>query len=304
MKKIEISNIKEYIDAAPMDMNIMFVGDTGIGKTSQIIKYAEEKGSMLKILVLSQLRPDEALGIPFRSEIEIDGVKHNILDTLTPKWVLDLAKEENPILFLDEFLTAKPDVMNAFLSFLTEREVNGINLKHVRIVAATNIGIYTNEPDLNILSRFCMFHAINTTFNEYVNDNRIVNDYQDETNENSVVFEERSLKPRAQFQLKSIEDKYLSDFYEGFTNKKMGIMFCAKSNALNACLNELYNIHPNDKKVLTLNKDNAGLFVQHVKRIYPRLKNVNKILSGFVNVEFEDVDGKPFDEWVNDKLSV
>lgn len=61
---------------------------------------------------------------------------------------------------------------------------------------------------------------------EYIRDEQkyiatIHNDYHDEEEFDSVIFEPRSLKPRCQEMLMMLKNKsLLNDFYEGYTNKK------------------------------------------------------------------------------------
>lgn len=228
MKQIEVNDITKYIDAAPKAMCTMFIGDTGCGKTQMITRYAEEHNLYLKTLILSQLEASETLGIPVQSKRVYDGVEYNTIETAVPSWVFDLAEhqEEGAMLYLDEFLCAEPAVMNAFLNFLTERKVGNIDLSNVKVVAATNIGNYTYEPDNNILSRFCMFYVVNTSYSKYLSkkygkNKSIHNDYCDEEERDGVIFEYRSLKPRCQEMLMMLKDRtLLSDFYEGYTNRQ------------------------------------------------------------------------------------
>ena len=237
MKILEINEIPEIIKAAEKStINIMILGDTGVGKTAMVEKFAKDNGFYIKTLILSQLEASESLGIPVQTEEIIDGRKMQVLSTAIPKWVLELKAQKKAILFLDEFLTAPPAVMNAFLNFLSQKTVEGIDLSHVKVIAATNISNYTFDPDYNILSRFAMFYVVNNTFNEYVNDPRIKNDYRDEAELSGILFEERSLKPRCQFQLKDIDDEYLHIFYEGFTNRELKPIF-SKTPEINAAIN-------------------------------------------------------------------
>lgn len=287
MKEIEINEIPKYIEAAPKEMPLMFIGDTGIGKTQVISEYAKKKGYYFKSLVLSQLRADEALGIPIRTKRVFQGREMDVLTTATPEWVFELAEQEKAMLFLDEFLCTKPDVMNSFLNFLTERKVNGIDLSHVLIVTATNIGKYTYEPDNNILSRFCMFYTVNRTYNEFINDKRIRNNYVDKTPKNHVVFDERSLKPRCHYWLSLIkDDELLPDFYEGFTNMSMEQFFSPNAD-INRFLNTLYRNQDSDSKYLIINEGNVGLFVQFIKKRFPRIRDCKNMCAKMKNVVWE-----------------
>lgn len=286
MKEIEINEVAKYLDEAPNEMPLLFIGDTGIGKTQVISEYAKNRGYYFKSLVLSQLRPDEALGIPVRKTKEFQGREIETLTTAVPEWVLELAEQEKAILFLDELLTAKPDVMNSFLNFITERNVNGIDLSHIKIVTATNIGKYTFEPDENVLSRFCKFYTVNKTYKKYINDDRIFNDYEDETDKDHIVFDERSLKPRCQYWLSLIRNEFLPDFYEGFTNRPMGKVF-SPNDKLNRFLNNIYREQGQESNFLHINENNVGLFIQFIKKQFPRLKNSRSMIEKMSNVKFD-----------------
>ena len=176
--------------------------------------------------------------------------------------------------------------MNAFLNFLTQKVVNGIDLSHVKIIAASNIGNYTFEPDTNILSRFCMFYIINSSFNSYITDKRITNTYKDECTRESVIFEPRSLKPRCQEQLSSITDKYLGMFYEGFTNIKYKYFH---SNAtVNAII--IPYLDCDEKGEYTMSANNLICFIVLLKKKFPRIKTWKKICSQFENLSEKTIE--------------
>lgn len=227
MRHIDVSEISKILDNQPTELSVMFIGDTGIGKTQVIKRYAEEHNIYLKTLILSQIEASEALGIPVQSKRIYNGREVNTIETAVPSWVFDLAEHPNAILYLDEFLCADPSVMNSFLNFITEKSVNGIDLTHVRIVASTNIGNYTYDPDNNILSRFSMIYVENKNYNAYLKKKYgtkviIDNDYKDEEELDNVLFEKRSLKPRCQEMLYLVSDSEVREiFYEGYTNTLM-----------------------------------------------------------------------------------
>lgn len=283
MVEIEINDIAKYIDAAPKEINLMFIGDTGVGKTTAIEDYCKKNNIYLKTLILSQLDASESLGIPVRVEREHNGKIINVLDTAIPSWVLDLEAEKDAILFLDEFLCAQPSVMNSFLNFLSQKRVKDIDLSHVKIIAATNIGHYTYEPDNNILSRFCMFYTVNTTAKDYVNDKRINYHYEDINLREGVLFDIRSLKPRCYYQLSLIKDNELYyDFYEGFTNT------------------EYINIHPDHDinnifkqyvereartNEFTMSDSNIDCLVSVLKNRFKNIRNWNPITNKIENMD-------------------
>lgn len=287
MYELEINKLTDIIEVSPLTTNIMAIGDTGIGKTTVIERYCAENNIYLKTLILSQLEASETLGIPVKGERIFNGKTYDVLNTAIPNWVFDLAEhkndKKNPILFLDEFLCAQPSVMNAFLNFLTQKRVGDIDLSHVKIVAASNIGNYTFEPDNNILSRFCWFYVVNNSMNDYIGDSRISNKYRDENEKEGVIFEVRNLKPRCQEQLKSIPDEYLQIFYEGFTNSKY--IYVHKDSYVNEVVSpyftpdsELYNNY-------TITDTNLNTMIAVMKKTFNRVRKWDKIAEGFVNIQ-------------------
>ena len=217
MFNLEVNRITEIIENCPKEINLMFLGDSGIGKTTMVEKYCKDNGYYLKTLILSQLEPAEALGVPTVIERIFQGQPFRAMESAIPAWVFDLAVHDKAVLFLDEFLCSEPSVMNSFLNLLSQKRVGSIDLSHVKFVAASNIGKYTFEPDFNILTRFCFFYVINTTYDK---DFPFVYSYEDECSMDGVIFEERRLVPRCATSLKKVPEKYLPMFYEGFTNRK------------------------------------------------------------------------------------
>lgn len=269
MRVIEINEIPKILDASPICINTMFIGDTGVGKTTVIEKYAEERGFYLKTLILSQLEASESLGIPIQSEYEYKGIKYPCLRTAIPTWVFELAEHPKSMLYLDEFFCAEPSVMNSFLNFLSQKKISGINLKHVKVVAASNIGKYTYELDTNMMSRFCMFYTVNKTYSKYIKDNRIVNDYKDENVLEGEIFEQRSLKPRCQEQLSKVKDEYLAMFYEGFTN--MTYTNYHPIDNISAIIAPFVNASDPENPYIT--DENLNSLAPILKKRYPRIKN-------------------------------
>lgn len=284
MKTIELNQIGEILDAAPLDMSLLFIGDTGIGKTQSIKKYCEERNMKLKVLILSQIEASECLGIPIHTTKEVNGKTYNTIETALPGWVFELAEAENPVLYLDEFLCAEPAVMNSFLNFLSEKEVGGIDLHHVKVIASTNIGNYTFDPDNNILSRFCMFYVENSSFNQYLRSkyglakaNMVYNDYKDETDKTNNVFAARSLKPRCQEQLLQVKKpELLAMFYEGFTNQAMTPRF----HSIEKITNIVAGIAKKTDSGIYVIEDSAlDTLAGMIYKAYPRLKSYVKVCT-------------------------
>lgn len=286
MYELEIDKIGEIIDAAPLSMNLMFVGDTGIGKTSVVERYCEEKGFFLKTLILSQLDASETLGIPIKSQKEFHGNTYDCLSTALPQWIFELSEHKNSVLFLDEFLCAQPSVMNAFLNFLSQKRVGGIDLTHVRILAATNIGNYTFDPDNNILSRFCWFYTINTRVNEFLNDKRIINNYKDKNDREGVLFEVRQLKPRCHEQLIPVADNYFQMFHEGFTNRKYIVVH--KNEEVNDVISPYFVAEAMNK--FSISSEQLVTMTSVLLKTFNRFRKWDKIISEFVNIDLGTID--------------
>ena len=292
MFELEVSRIPEILDAAPTCINVMLVADSGIGKTTQVERYCKERGLYLKTLILSQLEASETLGIPVQAEREWNGVKYPVLKTALPEWLFDLAEHQDgqdpeypngAVLFLDEFLCAQPSVMNAFLNFLTQKRVGNIDLSRVKIIAATNVGNYTFDPDINMLARFCWFYVINTTMNEWLNDKRIINSYHDETERQGVLFDVRSLKPRCQEWLMQVDDDHLQMFYEGFTNQKYVRIH------MDGEINDTISIYfdPIKTTQFSITDDNIKIAVTLLVKTFTRFRKWSRVMDNFINIDLE-----------------
>lgn len=286
MYEIEVNEIGKIINASSKNINLMFLGDTGIGKTTVIEKFCEENGIFLKTLILSQLEASETLGIPTQSERVYNGKKIQCLTSAVPEWVFDLAEHENSILFLDEFLCAQPSVQNAFLNFLTQKRVNGIDLRHVRVIAATNVGNYTFDPDKNMIARFCWFYVINTKINEYLRDKRIINNYKDTALKEGVLFEQRALQPRCHEWLTGISDEYLQLFYEGFTNRRY--IRVHADNDINDVIAPYFE--PVSLNAFTISDENISSMVSVLVTTFNRIRKWDKIISDFMNIDVETLN--------------
>lgn len=286
MKTIDTSEINVYVEAASKspNLNIMLLGDTGVGKTQSIQKYAKENGRFLKKLILSQLDASEALGIPVPFDKEHKGNNVKMITSAIPEWVYEMIehKDEKPILFLDEFLTADPSVMNSFLTFLSDKEVGNFDLSFVQIVAATNIDGYVFQPAPNILSRFSMFYVENLTYKEYLMNkygkdklSKFQLNYKDGVDKSGILFESRSLKPRCLEQLLELEEKFYGPFYEGFTNEQMFPMLSSDEK-----LNDILSIYvKQNENGVYIPDDSIINLAAAIKAKYPRAKKFDMVLS-------------------------
>lgn len=291
MKTIEINEIKTLIDSTPVEMNLMFIGGTGIGKTSVIKQYAKEHNSFLKTLILSTIEASECLGIPVPTTREFQGKEYTCLKTAIPEWVFELKEhEDNAILFLDEFFCAQPSVMNSFLNFLSEKIVEGIDLRKIRIIAATNIGNYTFNPDNNIRTRFCFFYTVNTTAKDFVRPEkeRIRFEYVDENPKVGSIFEPMALVPRCYEMLNKIkDDKVMYMCYEGYTNTKYFRVH--EDDVINDLLMPYFVINE-DNNLGSLSNTNCLCVVSILKGKYPRTRSWDPIISKFQNIDIEAIE--------------
>jgi hypothetical protein len=186
------------------------------------------------------------------------------------------------MLYLDEFLCADPSVMNSFLNFLSQKKVSDIDLKHVKVIASTNIGKYTFDLDSNMMSRFCMFYTQNTSYKKYIKDKRIINDYKDENILEGELFEPRSLKPRCHEQLSYVKDEFLGLFYEGFTN--MAYKNYHSVEGISALIAPFVNTNDPNNNFIT--DENLASLAPILKRRYPRIKDWTKNINHIRNCSF------------------
>lgn len=289
MKTIEITEMPKYNEAAPLRMNLLYIGDTGIGKTQITTRWCEEHGYFFKTLILSQLDPTEALGIPVKEKRNFQGNEITVLSTAIPEWVIELAehKDEHPVLFLDEFFCAKPGVQNAFLNFLSEKKVGPIDLSFVKVIAATNINQYTYDSADNIFSRFCCFYTVNRTAGEYVGDDRIDYHYEDINEMAGPAFDARSLKPRCYEILSEVKDnKLYYDFYEGYTNTEY--IYVYPEEKFNNAFKE-YVEKVKGKEEWSISESNAKCLAAVLRGMKPQQKNWNPICDKIVNMTPESV---------------
>ena len=262
MRKINTEEIKNIIKNTPKNINLLFIGDTGIGKTQIINEYAAMNNIYIETLILSQLDPSDCLGIPIKEDIKINNENITCIGTAIPKWAynfyLKIKEGKECILFLDEFLCAQPSVQNSFLNFLIMKKINNIDLSELRIIAATNIGNYTFKPDKNMMNRFCFIQVINNKklFKKYIEEkydkvnysliNAVEENDYSSLYEDNIIFEERNLSPRQAESLMQIEDiNLLKILYEGYTNKSyedIEIIEYTKNNLFNIALKRQLDI--------------------------------------------------------------
>jgi hypothetical protein len=109
----------------------LFLGNPGLGKTSIIRKFAEEKNVKCLTEIASTKMPHEFVGvaIPDHSTKRMTYFDYDAL----------LELKDGDILFFDEMLNANTMILNAFLNVLEDRTLpSGKKLADIMIVAAAN----------------------------------------------------------------------------------------------------------------------------------------------------------------------
>ena len=157
-----MANIKEItsiIDATPPEQAIMLEGIHGIGKSEVIKSHFEGLGYTVITLFLGQMADaGDLIGLPDRTEIEVNGRKLKITEFCPPKWWPHSANAK-VIVFLDEANRGKPEINQCIMDMVLNRKLNGIDLpKNTRVIAAINPldeGYYqVEEMDPAYLDRF------------------------------------------------------------------------------------------------------------------------------------------------------
>lgn len=109
----------------------LFLSNPGIGKTTIVHQFAQERGVKCLTEIASTKMPHEFSGIaiPDHNTKRMTYFDYDVL--------LDL--KDGDILFLDELLNANPMILNAFLTVLENRILpSGKKLADIMIVAAAN----------------------------------------------------------------------------------------------------------------------------------------------------------------------
>jgi len=109
----------------------LFMGNTGLGKTTIIKQFAKDKGVKLVSFITSQRMPYEVSGMAMADK-ETKKMAIWDFDTL-------LSMKDGDILLADELYNGIPATLNAMLTLLEEREmISGKKLPDIMIVAAAN----------------------------------------------------------------------------------------------------------------------------------------------------------------------
>lgn len=127
---ITVGDIPTVIDMShACNMTPVFIGESGIGKTEQIRKYAGMKQWYLEELNCSSLFPED-----FGAIRDNDGYVQFMLNK-----IFDVDEKTNTIFFVDEFSRSRGDLRNILMGLINERKVYGIKISStIKFVVAMN----------------------------------------------------------------------------------------------------------------------------------------------------------------------
>lgn len=148
-------NFKEILsEAIDNNTKIILTGYSGWGKSEMIQQVAEEKGLELIDFRLSEVLPEDLVGIP--------KVIGDYYEYVPPKWLYDVVNnpDKKYLLFLDEITQGTPEVLNiCYKIFDKVTKVSNYTLTNVAVVGATNYqseSNYLSELPTPLKNRACM----------------------------------------------------------------------------------------------------------------------------------------------------
>ena len=147
---VNITELKQLLEATPASHNIMLVGNHGIGKSEILTDFFKEKGMPVVALFLGQMAdPGDLIGLPCKDE------NTGKTDFMPPYW---FPTDGKPIvLFLDELNRARPEILQTVMDLALNRKLAGKLLPEgSRIISAVNAGDQYQLTDLDpaLVSRF------------------------------------------------------------------------------------------------------------------------------------------------------
>ena len=147
---VNITELKQLLEATPASHNIMLVGNHGIGKSEILSEYYGSLGMPVVALFLGQMSdPGDLIGLPCKDE------KTGKTDFMPPYW---FPTDGKPIvLFLDELNRARPEILQTVMDLALNRKLAGKILPEgSRIISAVNAGDQYQLTDLDpaLVSRF------------------------------------------------------------------------------------------------------------------------------------------------------
>jgi hypothetical protein len=147
---VNITELKQLLEATPASHNIMLVGNHGIGKSEILTEFFKEKGMPVVALFLGQMAdPGDLIGLPNKDE------KTGKTDFMPPYWFPVDGKPT--VLFLDELNRARPEILQTVMDLALNRKLAGKLLPEgSRIISAVNAGDQYQLTDIDpaLVSRF------------------------------------------------------------------------------------------------------------------------------------------------------
>lgn len=148
-------NFKKLLgEAIDNNTKIIITGKSGWGKSEMIAQVAEEKGLELIDFRLSEVLPEDIVGIP--------KVRDDYYEYVPPKWLYEVLSnpDKKYLLFLDEITQGTPEVLNiCYKIFDKVTKVGNHELPNVAVVGATNYqneSNYLSELPTPLKNRACM----------------------------------------------------------------------------------------------------------------------------------------------------
>ena len=147
---VNITELKQLLEATPASHNIMLVGNHGIGKSEILTEHFGAQGMPVVALFLGQMSdPGDLIGLPCKDE------NTGKTDFMPPYW---FPTDGKPIvLFLDELNRARPEILQTVMDLALNRKLAGKLLPEgSRIISAVNAGDQYQLTDLDpaLVSRF------------------------------------------------------------------------------------------------------------------------------------------------------
>ena len=136
----------EYMDFwIKNDMNVLFAGLHGVGKTAMIKEAFERNGLNWRYFSAATMDPwTDFVGVP-KEKISEDGSSY--LDFVLPK---DFADDKVEALFFDEFNRAPAKVRNAVMELMQFKSINGRHFKNLKVVWAAVNPKDSEEMDFDV----------------------------------------------------------------------------------------------------------------------------------------------------------
>jgi len=172
-------DFKEILkDAIKNNTKIIVTGKSGYGKSEMVKQVAEELGYELIDFRLSEILPEDLVGIP--------KLRDDYYEYVPPKWLYEV--KENPdkkyLLFLDEITQGTPEVLNiCYKIFDKVTKVGNYELPNVAVVGATNYSDesnYLNDLPIPLKNRACNIE-LNHSSKIYID--YLMNKYKDNFSE-------------------------------------------------------------------------------------------------------------------------